>query len=291
MTETTIAVLGLGTMGLGMAQNLAKAGYSVQAYNRGAAPREALAASSDARVFDNAADAVGGAEVILTCLANDDATRAVLLESEALTRSKSGSLLIDSGTSSVSLTGELHARCQALGLEFIDAPITGSKLGAQGGRLTFMVGGSPGTVARAQPYFEAMGRHVVHAGPRVGDGQRVKYCLNMTQAVVLQGVLEGYALARAQGLEPSALAEVFENSAGKTGVGSFKTPYLEAEDFSPHFRLDLMRKDLYLALTAARDHDQSVPLAHAVTALYDLAISRGWGAEDFLATAKLLDRA
>ena len=271
-----------------MAINLAKAGHRVRGYNRSIARGEALTAAGGA-LFGAPKAAVEGAEVVIVCLANDEATEAVVVDGQVPQAMSAGSLMIDSGTSGLALTESLRQQCEANRVDFVDAPITGSKLGAEGGRLTFMVGGPKATVDRARGLFDIMGRHVVHAGERVGDGQRIKYCLNMTQAIVMQGVLEGYMLAKAQGLSIETLAEVFENSAGKTGVGSFKTPYLLSRDFSPHFRLDLMQKDLHLALGAARDGGQPAPLAHAVASLYDLAARSGWGREDFLATVKLLE--
>ncbi|MEL6184619.1 MAG: NAD(P)-dependent oxidoreductase, partial [Myxococcota bacterium] len=237
-----VAVLGLGTMGIGMALNLLKS-FKVVGYNR-SAERGRRLEEGGGRFLAEPAEAVRGADAVVACLANDAANRDVLLAPELLDALEPGSLVIDCGTTGPEVTAALAEACAARSVDFLDAPITGSKLGAESGRLTFMVGGPSERVDRARGLFEAMGKHVVHAGGRVGDGQRIKYCLNMTQAIVMQGVLEGYALARAQGLEPSALAEVFENSAGKTGVGSLKTPYLQNRDFEPHFRLDLMRKDL-----------------------------------------------
>ena len=201
-----------------------------------------------------------------------------------------GSSLIDCSTTSFALTHRLDAASQARGVEFLDAPITGSKLGAANARLTFMVGGPSSRVERVQPLFEAMGRHVVHVGERVGQGQAAKYCLNMTQAIVLEGVLEGYALGRALDVPLAKLAEIFENSAGKTGVGSFKTPYLQARDFEPHFRLDLMHKDLHLALREAEDRRMPLPAAQTVRTLYDQAVAEGMGPRDFLAMVELLER-
>ena len=111
----------------------------------------------------------------------------------------------------------------------------------------------------------------------------------MTQSVVLQGVLEGYALARAQGLELATLAEVFEHSAGKTGVGSFKTGYLQRRDFDPHFKLGLMHKDLGLALGAAEAAGLRLPLSSTVERVYAEAAAMGLADEDFLATVKVVE--
>jgi 3-hydroxyisobutyrate dehydrogenase-like beta-hydroxyacid dehydrogenase len=288
MTIERVAVLGLGTMGAGMAQNLLESAFVVRGYNRTRARAEALRPSGlEPRARPE--DAVTGADAVLTCVADDAALEAMVFESGVLDSLERGAALVDCGTTGLELTARLAEACRAREVDFVDAPVTGSKLGAEGGKLTFMVGGPKATVERLGPLFGAMGRHVVHAGERVGDGQRIKYCLNMTQAIVLEGVLEGYALARAQGLSIEALSEVFEHSAGKTGVGSFKTPYLLSGDLAPHFRLDLMQKDLHLALEEAGRARLPLALARAVTTLYDQAARRGFGAEDFLATARLLD--
>jgi 3-hydroxyisobutyrate dehydrogenase-like beta-hydroxyacid dehydrogenase len=135
-----------------------------------------------------------------------------------------------------------------------------------------------------------MGQHVVHVGRDVGRGQAAKYCLNLAQAVVLEGVLEGYALAASLGVPLPKLAEIFEHSAGRTGVGAFKTPYLFRGDFEAHFRLDLMHKDLRLALARAAAAAVELPLAQRVEQLYEAAEAAGLGAEDFLATAKMLEQ-
>jgi len=285
-----VAFLGLGTMGAGMAQSLLAAGHTLAGWNRTRSKAEALAASG-LRVAESPADAATGADAAIVCLTDDAAVEAVVLGSTGVLASlPTGSSLIDCSTTSFALTHRLDAASQARGVEFLDAPITGSKLGAANARLTFMVGGPSSRVERVQPLFEAMGRHVVHVGERVGQGQAAKYCLNMTQAIVLEGVLEGYALGRALDVPLAKLAEIFENSAGKTGVGSFKTPYLQARDFEPHFRLDLMHKDLHLALREAEDRRMPLPAAQTVRTLYDQAVAEGMGPRDFLAMVELLER-
>ena len=297
MQDEIVAFLGLGTMGGAMAENLLRAGYSVQGYNRSAGRREALAARvpADMRLrltlHANVSDAVAGAQAVIVCLSDDNALREVLFEEPNLFSVVSQeAILIDCGTTSQSLTHEIAARAQAKGLGFIDAPMTGSMLGAQRKTLTFMAGGSEDAFVRARPMLEAMGGYIVHVGTRIGDGQSAKYCLNMTQAVVLQGVLEGYALARKLDVPMEKMAEIFEHSAGKTGVGSFKTPYLEAGDYHPHFRLDLMQKDLHLALDQASQRRLPLPAAQAVRVLYDQGVAEGLGARDFLVLAKLMER-
>jgi 3-hydroxyisobutyrate dehydrogenase-like beta-hydroxyacid dehydrogenase len=290
---TTILVLGLGTMGAGMAKQLASAGFRVLGWNRSPGRAEALRAQGVTPVSSRV-EAAGQADLVWTILADDDALRGAALGAAAgegvLANMRPGAVFVDSGTTSLELTRTLHAECRARGVQMLDAPVTGSKLGAENGGLTFMVGGASEVVGVVQPAFDAMGKAVVHVGTEVGCGQAAKLCLNMTQAVVLEGVLEGYALAQRLAVPIPKLAEIFEQSAGRTGVGVFKTPYLLRGDLEPHFRLALMLKDLRLALGEAAAREAELPLAQAVERVYDEAVAAGWGDLDFLATSLAVER-
>jgi len=288
---SSVAFLGLGTMGSGMVRNLVKAGYEVIVWNRTRARSEPLAAELGVRVVDVPIDAARAAGLVILCVSGDDAVHELVFgDHGVLLGLGQGDLLIDCGTTGRELTQTIDAACSDRRAGFLDAPITGSKLGAEGGRLTFMVGGPRELFERAQPLFEAMGRHHVHVGELVGLGQSAKYCLNMAQAVILQGVLEAYTLAKLLGVPLAKMAEIFEHSAGKTGVGGFKTPYLQAGDYTPHFRCDLMHKDLHLALAEAERRRVPLAAATAVRGLYDQAIAEGLGDQDFLVLATLLER-
>jgi 3-hydroxyisobutyrate dehydrogenase-like beta-hydroxyacid dehydrogenase len=286
-----IGFIGLGTMGAGMVKNLLGAGHHVRGYNRTTARAEALR-EHGMELAETPAAAAKGASCVILCVSNDEAVAEVVFEEGTgiLGALEQGALVLDCGTSGQTLTARLDSELRSRGVRFLDAPITGSKLGAEGGKLTFMVGGSEADFQLASPLFDVMGKHAVHVGPSVGQGQAAKYCLNMTQAVVLEGVLEGYTLARSLGVPLEKMSEIFENSAGKTGVGSFKTPYLVAADYTPHFRLDLMHKDLHIALGEAERRRIPLPAANAVRTLYDQGVAEGLGAEDFLVLARLLER-
>lgn len=280
-----------------MARQLLVAGHELHAYNRSSARRERLAeriSREDAKrlhLHANPRTAVKSAEVVISCLSDDAAIESLFFgESQCLAAIREGALLIDCATTSLALTARLAATAHEAKIAFVDAPMTGSLLGAQNGTLTFMAGGRHEDFDRAKPFLDSMGKHVVHVGPQAGAGQSAKCCLNMSQAVVLQGILEGYALAKKLGVPVQAMAEIFEHSAGKTGVGSFKTPYLQRSDYTPHFRLDLMQKDLHLALDEASGHRLALPAAQAVRLVYDQGVAEGWGEQDFLVLAKLLER-
>jgi 3-hydroxyisobutyrate dehydrogenase-like beta-hydroxyacid dehydrogenase len=288
---STVAFCGLGTMGLPMARNSLAAGFDVVGWNRTTQRAHALV-EAGAEVASTPAAAADAADAVVVCVSDDAAVRAIAFDRDTglVGALRPETLVIDCGTTSRELTAELDARVRERSAAFVDAPITGSKLGAEGGKLTFMVGGPKDEVERAAPLFAAMGKHTVHVGETVGLGQAAKYCLNMAQAVVLEGVLEAYVLARRMGVPLARMAEIFEQSAGKTGVGSFKTPYLLARDFAPHFRLDLMHKDLHLALDEAARMRVPLPTARTVLTIYDQGVAEGLGDRDFLVLAQLLER-
>jgi 3-hydroxyisobutyrate dehydrogenase-like beta-hydroxyacid dehydrogenase len=288
---SSIAFLGLGTMGSGMVRNLVAAGYEVVGWNRTRAKVEPLAAELGIRLVDHPLDAARAAGTVISCVSSDDAVHELVFGPDGVLLALSeGDLMIDCGTTSRQLTQSIEVACSERRAGFLDAPITGSKLGAEGGRLTFMIGGPSELVERARPLFEVMGRHHVHVGELVGLGQAAKYCLNMAQAVILQGVLEGYTLAKLLGVPLAKMSDIYEHSAGRTGVGSFKTPYLQAGDYSPHFRCELMHKDLHLALAEAEVRRVLLPAATTVRGLYDQAVAEGMGEQDFLVLATLLER-
>lgn len=286
-----VGFCGLGTMGAGMVRNLMQGGFSVVGWNR-TAQRGGPLIEAGMGTAATPIETATGTDAVILCLSNDEAVRQVALDPGrgVVGGLAAGSLLIDCSTTSRELTQELSQAAKGRGASFIDAPITGSKLGAEGGKLTFMVGGATADVERAGPLFTAMGKHTVHVGEDVGIGQAAKYCLNMSQSIVLEGVLEGYVLARSMGVPLARMAEIFENSAGKTGVGSFKTPYLFRADYEPHFRLDLMHKDLHMALREASAAGVPLPAARAVLTLYDQGVAEGLGPQDFLVLARLLER-
>lgn len=267
-----------------MARNLRALGGEVRAWNRSEKSEWPDAAESPAACAD-ACDAV------IVCVSDDSAVREVILgDAGVLQAERVPRIVVDSGTTSLDLTRELAAAASQRGSDFVSAPVTGSKLGAESGNLTFMVAGPARATAALKPVFEALGKHTVELGDDPRLAQSAKLALNMGQAVILEGLLEAYTLARKLGVPLAKIAETFENSAGRTGVGVFKTPYLQRADYSPHFRLDLMQKDVHLALAEASKHRLALPAAHAVVGVYDQGAAEGWGGEDFLALARLLER-
>lgn len=290
MAQVNIGFLGLGTMGAGMVRNLLKAGFPVSGYNRTKARTLALA-ELGMRPAESPAEAVAEARYVIIAVSDDAALRAVAEgEQGFFTRLASGTVVINCGTNGLELTREVDVEVRGKRAEYLDAPVTGSKLGADNGTLTFIVSGPSLAVERTRPLFAAMGKHVVYVGEAAGLAQSAKYCLNLSQAVTLEGMLEAWGLAQRLGVPLDKMSELFQKSAGNSGVGTFKANYLVKEDYEPHFRLDLMQKDLHLAIEEASRRRLPLPAATSVVGVYDQAAAEGLGSQDFLATAVLLGK-
>ena len=290
MAQVNIGFLGLGTMGSGMVRNLLKAGFPVSGYNRTKARTLALA-ELGMRAAESPAEAVAEARYVIIAVSDDAALRAVAEgEQGFFNRLASGTVVINCGTNGLELTRAMDAEVRSKRAEYLDAPVTGSKLGADNGTLTFIVSGPSVAVERTRPLFAAMGKHVVYVGEAAGLAQSAKYCLNLSQAITLEGMLESWGLAQRLGVPMDKMSELFQKSAGSSGVGTFKANYLVKEDYEPHFRLDLMQKDLHLAIEEASRRRLPLPAATSVVGVYDQAAAEGLGSRDFLATAVLLGK-
>jgi 3-hydroxyisobutyrate dehydrogenase-like beta-hydroxyacid dehydrogenase len=283
-----VGFVGIGTMGSGMVRSLLKAGFAVAGYNRTSARLLPLIDLGMGRAM-SPREAVADAAFVIVAVSDDAALSAVSDGDDGFIRHlRPGTIVINCGTHSLGLTAAMAQETQRKGGEYLDAPMTGSKLGAENASLTFMVGGPLSAVEIARPLFSAMGKHVVHVGESPGLGQSAKYALNLSQAVTLQGMLEAWGLALRLGVSLKKMSECFQHSAASSGVGTFKAPYLMREDYEPHFRLDLMQKDLHLAIDQASARRIPLPAANSVVQVYDEAAAEGLGSRDFLATAILL---
>jgi 3-hydroxyisobutyrate dehydrogenase len=281
----TIGFIGLGNMGLPMTANLVKAGHTVTAFDILPA-NIAAAQSKGAAAAGNAAETAKDADVIVTMLPAGkhvlDVCGGGLLEAV-----KAGALLIDCSTIDVADARKAHDMAAAAGLLSLDAPVSGGVGGAQGGTLTFMVGGSHEAFAAGSPILEAMGKKIVHCGDG-GAGQSAKICNNMILAVTMIGVAEGFCLGEKLGLSHQALFDVVSTSSGSCwAINSYcpvpgPVPASPANnDFKPGFATALMTKDLALAQNAALSAGASTPMGAEAAHLYRLYMSSGAGDTDF----------
>lgn len=283
----SVGFAGIGTMGSGMSRNLVKAGFKVFVYNR---TREKADAITGANVVNTPSELCRQAEVIFTMVSNDAALKDVLFSKEGIMSSLSNrNILVDSSTTSVDLTAEIAKRCSENGVEFLDAPVTGSKKGADEGTLMFMYGGKQETFGKCKEVFEAMGKRFVHCGQNT-YGQRMKVSLNITMAMIFESYLEGIALALKQGVQLPAIIEVLDNSGAKNNVATSKMPSLLEGNFEPAFLLELMNKDMKLAQHEIKKLGLHLPLAESVVQVLQECVDAGLGKEDWSAMVRLIEK-
>ncbi|WP_199504049.1 3-hydroxyisobutyrate dehydrogenase [Qipengyuania sp. YIM B01966] len=285
-----IAFIGLGNMGGGMAANLAKAGHQVRAFDLSEDACTA-ARGKGCETFTNVRDAVAGAEAVVTMLPNGEIVRAVY-ESDIIGHAPAGAILLDCSTIDVDTARSVIAAAAAAGYEMVDAPVSGGIAAANGGTLTFMVGGSDTAFARARAVLEPMGKAVIHAGA-AGNGQAAKICNNMLLAITMIGTAEAFAMAQKLGLDPQTFYDISSVSSGQNWSMTSYCPVPGVGPASPAdngyqggFATALMLKDLRLAMAAADSADAAVPLGSRAAALYEDFAGAGNGGLDFSAIIK-----
>lgn len=279
MSIKRVGFLGLGTMGSPMAKNLKKKGFEVVVWNRSGEKAEALKADG-IEVAASPGDLAAQVDAFCTCVADPKAlseTASALFDT-----AKKGQLFIDFSTVSVDLVQSLAKSFEAIGVDFADAPVTGSRSGAESGTLVIMTGCSPKTLERATPIFDAVGAKVVHCGD-VGAGTQVKLAGNALIAGMLQSFSEGLLLTTKAGVDPRKLIEVVQASGFRSPYYDFKGKALLERDFTPHFTIDLMHKDLGLFLENAAKHKVPTPSGASVRETYNLARAAGLGDKDITA--------
>ena len=290
-----IGFIGLGNMGLPMAQNLLKAGHAVAGFDLNVEASERLTASGGTR-SNSVEEACKDAEVVITMLPAGEHVRDVYLgDGGVLAHVAPATLLIDSSTIDVETTRAVAQAAEGRGLLMVDAPVSGGVAGAEAATLTFMVGGADEAFGRASPVLENMGKTIVHAGG-TGTGQAAKICNNMILGASMIVVSEAFLLAEKLGLDAQRLFDIASKSSGQCwsmtsycpvpGVG----PVSPADrDYEGGFAAALQLKDLKLAIEAAQSVDAAVPMGSEAQALYQAFVNLGGGGRDFSAIIKMLD--
>ena len=279
MTKQTVALLGLGTMGAGMAANLLKAGFPLAVYNRTRAKAERFAAQG-ARVAETPADAARGASVIFSMLADDAASRAVWLGKDgALGAAVEGAVLVECGTVSPAWIAELGSAAEARDLQLLDAPVTGSRAQAAGGQLTFLVGGSKEALAAATPVLEAMSKEIAHLGP-AGSGAKMKLLNNFLCGVQAASLAEGIAWLERSGLDCDQALDLLKRGAPGSPLLAGLSARMMGRDYAVNFHLKLMSKDLQYAGEAAAASGVDLTTAANARTLFERAVAQGHGDED-----------
>jgi 3-hydroxyisobutyrate dehydrogenase-like beta-hydroxyacid dehydrogenase len=280
-----VAFLGLGIMGHAMATNLVKAGHEVTVWNR--TPGKLV---EGAGMAPTPAAAAQGAEVVWMCVSDTAAVEKVLFGPEGVEQSLAeGAIIADSSTISPSATVKFAERVRAKGVSYVDAPMTGSKIGAGNGTLIFMVGGEEATIDRLSPLFAAMGKKIFRMG-ETGKGQATKLAMNLQIALIFEGFAEAITLATKLGVDPKQLVSLIEATMVRSGVVDYKAPFVLQHDFTPNFPLRLMHKDILLTLDAAKEARVKLPALETVEEIYDLATEEGHRDLDYAATLTLLEK-
>jgi len=291
---TTIAFIGLGNMGAGMAANLAKAGHDVLAFDLSPAALD-RARGAGCRIAASAAEAVGEAETVITMLPAGAHVRQVWTES-VIPSARQGALLIDCSTIDVDSARAVSAAAVAAGkgLKAADAPVSGGIMAADAGTLAFMVGCETEQFAAVEAILTPMARAVIHAGA-AGAGQAAKICNNMLLGISMIGVCEAFALAEKLGLDPLRFFEIASKSSGQcwslTSYSPWPGPVASAPSnrgYEGGFLTSLMSKDLKLAQEAAAKAGAATPLGAQAQALYALFEALGYGQKDFSAVLQLM---
>lgn len=283
-----VGFVGLGTMGSRMARNLAKKGFQLIVWNRTSARAEAFR-ELGVQVASSPAEVASQVDAFCTNVADPAALREVTLGPKGLFSSaQAGQLFVDFSTISPAFARELDAVAKAKGIDFVEAPVTGSKDGAEKGTLLIMTGASDAGLERVQPIFKAVGEKVVHCGP-VGSGSQVKLGGNAIISMMLQGLSEAMLLTQVAGVNPRKLLEVVQASGFRSPYYDFKGPAILRRDFEPHFSIDLMFKDLRLFLDSAVEHRVPTPAVSTVKEAYQLARAQGKGRQDICAVVTALE--
>ncbi|MBM7332089.1 3-hydroxyisobutyrate dehydrogenase [Alcanivorax marinus] len=291
-----IGFFGVGNMGGPMAANLAAAGHDVTAFDPVPALREA-AEESGVHTTDTPADALAGAEVVISMLPSAAAVTGLYLGDDGiLPRIQPDALIIDCSTIDAATSRRVAEAAAESGLAMIDAPVSGGVGGARAGTLTFICGGSEDAVERARPILDAMGKNVFRAGPP-GAGQVAKICNNMLLAVHMIGTAEALQMGADHGLDPKVLSEIMRVSSGGNWSLEVYNPWPgvmpnvpASNNYDGGFGVNLMNKDLGLALEAALATRSATPMGALARSLYASHANQGYGNKDFSSILALFKR-
>ena len=266
--QKAVAFLGLGVMGYAMAGWLSKRGYAVMVYNRTQAVSQRWLSDFSGTSADTVAEAVAGAEVVFSCLGNDDDVRAVVTgEAGALASVKTGSILVDHTTTSASLARELAEQAQTLAIGFVDAPVSGGQQGAENGQLTVMCGGQQNHFDAVQQAIRSYAKSLQLMGD-VGSGQLCKMVNQICIAGVVQGLAEGLNFAKRAGLDAQQVVEVISKGAAQSWQMENRYQTMLSNEYEHGFAVQWMRKDLAFALDEAKVNGSDLPVTQLVDSFY-----------------------
>jgi 3-hydroxyisobutyrate dehydrogenase len=284
-----IAFLGLGIMGSRMARRLLDAGFPLAVFNRSAEPARALGADG-ATVARTPAEAARDADIVMSMVADDDASRSVWDGPDgALAGARDGSVLVESSTVTVGRIREFAESAERAGCRVVDAPVAGSKVQAGAGELVYFVGAADDDLARVRPALEVTGKSVLHCGP-VGSGALVKLVNNFLAGVQAASLAEGLAVIERAGLDSVRILGALSNGAPGSPMVKTLAGRILAQDYTPNFYLHLLAKDMGYAMTEGERHDVPMTMAAAALDVLRGGIAHGDGDRDMAAVVEQFRR-
>jgi 3-hydroxyisobutyrate dehydrogenase/2-hydroxy-3-oxopropionate reductase len=283
-----LGFLGLGIMGGPMARNLIRAGHDVALWSHTKGKAEELAKQGGA-ACSTPAEVAGRSECVFLCVGDTKMSTEVIFGPEGLAAGKSGALtIVDCSTILPSESRNHAATLAQQGIDYLEAPCSGSKGGAESGTLTFMVGGDKGVFERVHPYLECMGKQLYYCGA-AGMGLQAKLSQNMILGNLLQAFNEAFVLSTKGGVPPRLMLEIINNSAARSGLVELKAPLVFERNFEPKFSVKWLEKDMDLMLQSAAELEVSAPLTALSRQQYRAAIEKGYGEDDIGGSIRVLE--
>jgi L-threonate 2-dehydrogenase len=287
MSEQRIGLIGLGAMGMGMANSLRRAGYSVHVFDVRREVAEAFAAEGGV-ASNSPAEVAAACGVVVSVVVNAAQTEAVLFgEGGAAAAMKAGSIFVMCSTVDPGWSIALEKRLAEKGILYLDAPISGGAAKAAKGEITMMTSGHPDAYTRVGDALDAMAAKVYRLGASAGNGSKVKIINQLLAGVHIAAAAEAMALGLRQGVDPVALYDVITHSAGNSWMFENRMAHVLAADYTPLSAVDIFVKDLGLVLDAARASKFPLPLASTAHQMFLQATSSGYGREDDSAVIKI----
>lgn len=276
-------------MGYPMAGHLLTAGHEVALWTHQSRKAQDLAKTGKGTACATPREVAARSDYIFYCVGDSAMAREIATGKNGLLDGvRMGAVVSDCSTISPVVSKEIGAAFAAKGAHFLDAPVTGSRPGAEKATLTFMIGGDQAAYERAKPYMEIMGKLFYYCGA-AGQGLAAKLAQNVVGASILQAFCEGMLLAVKSGVAPEMMIDILENSAARSGLASFKAPFILARDFTPNFSTKWMHKDIGLALESAQSQDLPMPVTALTQQMLRAAIAKGWGDDDFISVLRVLE--
>ena len=288
-TQITCAVFGLGSMGFGIAQSLIKAGHTVYGYDVTDEPVDRLVEVGGQKA--RFAEIASNVDVVVVVVLNAEQTEDVLFGEDGVVASlEAGAAIIASATVSPDFARQMESRCQAKGIHYLDAPISGGSIKAAAGALSVMASGTSRAFARARPALDAISEKVFELGAEAGAGSAMKVVNQMLAGVHIASMAEAITFGMTQGVAPDEFLEVISQCAGTSWMLENRAPHVIAGDYTPHSAIDIWLKDLGIVLDIAKDAKFGAPLTAAALQQFVAASGSGLGREDDAAVAKVYAR-